>query len=37
MDWLCCVIGGLFFGALIAFANLFSRWAEEARKDGAIK
>lgn len=37
MDWLCCIFGGLFFGALLALASIFSRWAEEARRDGAIK
>lgn len=36
-DFFICVIGGIVFATLLACANTASKWANEARKDGAIK
>lgn len=37
MDWLICIAAGVGFGLLLAGIHVFSRWAAEARHDGAIK
>lgn len=37
MDWIICIGGGLFFGALLALANIFSRWADDAEKGGVYR
>lgn len=37
MDWLICIGGGIAFGVILALANIFSRWADEAEKGGAYR
>lgn len=37
MDWLICIGGGLFIGALLSLASIFSRWADDAEREGAYR
>ena len=37
MDWLIYIGGGLFFGAILSLASLFSRWADEAEEAGVYR